>query len=355
MGNIEAIMLATGSLIIDLKSTLPTPEEIEILRHPLIGGVILFSRNYADRTQLSALCKAIKTARSEPLLIMVDQEGGRVQRFTKDFTKLPPLGKLGELYETEPQQACQLAKEIGWLMATELLAIGIDLSLAPVLDLRKHSNHVIGDRAFHLLPRTVIPLAKAYVAGMNEAGMTAVGKHFPGHGTVLLDSHHVCPEDHREYSEIELEDMLPFKELIKSGMNAIMASHVLFKQVDEYPVGYSKVWLKNILRDTLQFKGVILSDDLNMAGAAIPEQVKSELKTPNYADRVALAREAGCDFILLCNNQEAVISVLNNLPTQSDRVFNEKINILKNRFRHSTVSFNQQARWISIHQQLSEI
>jgi len=314
------IMNTIGSLVIDIEGKELTTEERELVAHPLVGGIILFSRNYESRHQLKNLCYQLRLARKGPLLIMVDQEGGRVQRFKAEFTRLPPMADFGKIYNSNPAAACQAAQECGYHMASELLSVGIDLSLAPVLDLNKGLNAAIGDRAFHRDPQVVIPLAQSLIRGMYGAGMAAVGKHFPGHGGVTLDSHVAIPVDGRTLSTIESDDLIPFTGLIQAGIPALMAAHIIFPEVDDLPVGFSSRWLKDILRTHLKFTGTIFSDDLNMEGANI---------SPHYADRVQAAREAGCDFALLCNNRKGVIAVLNNLPHELHRVSQEKWGILQ--------------------------
>lgn len=296
-----------GPLVMDLEGVEITPLEKELLQHPNVGGVVLFARNYADKKQLSAFCADIRAARKKPLLIMVDQEGGRVQRFKDEFTLLPALARLGDLYAQDAQQALHWARECAWLMATEISMAGLDLSLAPVLDLNNRNNPAIAERAFHDNPTVVIELATQYIAGMHEAKMAATGKHFPGHGSTVLDTHVANPIDERSLAEIKTTDLLPFSIMIQKGLNAIMASHLIYPKIDATPVGFSAVWLKKILRETLQFKGAILTDDLNMQGANISN---------SYADRVHAALVAGCDFALLCNNRVGVIDVLDHLPEQ---------------------------------------
>lgn len=309
-----------GSLIISLEGSDLSPEERELLAHPLTGGVILFTRNYESRAQLKHLCQAIRSARKTPLLILVDQEGGRVQRFIPEFTRLPCMGEFGRQYTENPAAACQQARDCGHLMASELLSVGVDLSLAPVLDLNKGLNTVIGERAFHSDPQTVIQLASAFIQGMRTAGMASAGKHFPGHGTVTLDSHLATPVDERAMNDVEHDDMLPFAAMIKAGISAIMPAHIIFPRVDTLPVGFSRIWLQDVLRTRLGFTGPILSDDLNMQGANI---------SANYADRVAAARAAGCDFALLCNNRNGVIQALDSLPYAMHLIDKEKWGVLK--------------------------
>lgn len=334
-----------GSLIIDLQGKILSSIEQELLAHPLVGGVILFARNYESREQLQHLCQQIRASRPQPLLIMVDQEGGRVQRFISEFTRLPSFAQFGILYDRNTEAACGLIKDCAWLMAVELLSVGIDLSLSPVLDLNKGVSSVIGQRAFHADSQAVITMACAFVQGMREAGMAATGKHFPGHGSVALDSHVDIPVDRRNLSEIEQTDMIPFAAMIKAGISAIMAAHIVFPNVDTAAVGFSSRWLKDILRNQLQFNGAIFSDDLSMEGANI---------SANYADRVSAAREAGCDFTLLCNNQGAVIKVLDTLSAELNSVSQEKWCVLQGRLSPNQ-AYKENQRWQKTHEILSAL
>ena len=280
------------------------PEEREMLVHPLVGGVILFSRNFESPEQVEALIRGIHALRQPQILIAVDHEGGRVQRFRRGFTLLPAVRLLGKLYDGDARRARQLAEMSGWLMAAELIAIGIDISFAPVLDLDKGISGVIGDRAFHSDPEVIADLAHAYMRGMNSAGMVATGKHFPGHGSVKEDSHTAIPLDHRRYEDMLMEDILPFERMIHYGMAAVMVAHVIYDQVDSKPAGFSKFWLTEILRKRLGFQGVIFSDDLEMAGASVVGDVQ---------ERAKQALDAGCDMVLVCKDFNAIASVLEGL------------------------------------------
>lgn len=333
-----------GSLIIDIEGQHLTSEDREILVHPLVGGIILFTRNYNTRAQLADLCKDIRNCRQQPVLIMVDQEGGRVQRFIEEFTRLPSMGVFGKLYDQNKDKALQLVKECGWLMATELISVGIDISLAPVLDLNKNMNLVIGERAFHTDPQKVINLATVFIAGMQEAGMAATGKHFPGHGSVTLDSHLALPVDERSEQEIRQEDMLTFTALIEAGIAAIMPAHIVFKQVDQHPVGYSKLWLQTILRQQLGFSGVIFSDDLSMEGANI---------STSFTDRMLAAREAGCDFSMICNNRSDVIQVLDEVYYLNHMIGIEKWGLLQADLTSLQADYMENIRWQTIHNLLN--
>lgn len=329
-----------GSLIIDVEGYELTGEESDMLAHPLVGGVVLFARNYESRKQLAHLCHQIHASSKSPLLIMVDQEGGRVQRFISEFTRLPFMAEFGKIYDENPALALEKAKNCGWLMASELLSVGVDLSLAPVLDLNKGVSSVIGERAFHANPDIVVKLASSFISGMHDAGMASVGKHFPGHGSVTLDSHVANPIDTRKMGEIENDDMAPFVGLINNGIKAIMAAHIVFPQIDSAPVGFSRHWLHDILRVQLGFQGAIFTDDLNMEGANI---------STNYTDRVVAAREAGCDFALLCNNRKATVQVIDNLPYKAQMVSAEKWQPLQGNFTRVTEPLNKDERWREAH------
>jgi len=295
-----------GPIMLDLDGTRLTAEEKTLLQHPLVGGVIYFSRNYESIEQIEQLSSTIREIRPE-ILIAVDQEGGRVQRFKEGFTRLPAMQRFLPLYRKNPASATTLIKDCGWLMASELLCVGIDFSFAPVLDVDDHHCSVIADRAFSNQPEQVIELASAFIDGMHEAGMAATGKHFPGHGNVNQDSHLTLPEDDRSMEDIASSDMLPFRQLA-SSLDAIMPAHIRFPQIDpEHPVGFSTYWLQDILRKQLQFSGVIFSDDLTMEGAAI---------AGSYSERAHLAIAAGCDMVLICNHRAGALEVIRTLEQQ---------------------------------------
>ncbi len=319
--------MALGPVMLGLDGLELSAEECEILRHPRVGGVILFARNYRSPEQAAALTAAIHALRQPRLLVAVDHEGGRVQRFRDGFTRLPPVRRLGEIHDRDPMRAKQLARVTGWLMAAELRAVGVDFSFAPVLDLDHGVSGVIGDRAFHHDPETVADLAHAYVSGMQKAGMEAVGKHFPGHGGIAADSHLELPVDPRPYVDLERADLLAFERMIHYGLAAIMPAHVLYPQVDDRPAGFSARWLRDILRRRLEFQGVIFSDDLDMAGAG-------EAGTPPERADAALA--AGCDMVLACNDRRAAHAILDHLRQVSEPVSQLRLIRLHGR-GHSTV------------------
>jgi beta-N-acetylhexosaminidase len=294
--------------MLDVAGTGLTAEDREVLRHPLVGGVILFTRNYRDPAQLAALTAEIHALRAPPLLIAVDHEGGRVQRFRDGFTHLPSVTGLGVCHDRDRVRALHLAERSGWLMAAELRAAGVDLSFAPVLDLDRGESSVMRERCFHRQPRVVAELAQAYVRGMNAAGMAATAKHFPGHGGVPGDSHHDLPVDRRAYADIEAEDLRPFAHLIRNGLAAVMPAHVLYPDADgQHTAGFSPFWIGEVLRRRLGFQGAVFSDDLSMQGAAAGGG-------PLARAQAALA--AGCDVALICNDRAAAVEILDGLPRQ---------------------------------------
>jgi len=286
-----------GPVVIDVEGVTLTADDRRRLAHPLTGGVILFTRNYVSSEQLAQLTAEIHAVREPPLVVCVDHEGGRVQRFRDGFTALPPMRVLGNAWDADGANARHLAHELGFVLASELRAHGVDLSFAPVLDLDHGNSSIIGDRAFHSDASAVAELALAVVHGMKQAGMGAVGKHFPGHGHVRADSHLELPIDERPYEQIAEQDLEPFTRLIRAGLPAIMPAHIVFSRVDGEPAGFSEVWLKRLLRERLGFDGIVFSDDLSMAGAR---------SAGGIVARVAAALSAGCDMVLVCNEPEAV-------------------------------------------------
>jgi beta-N-acetylhexosaminidase len=278
------------------------PQDIEVLRHPLVGSVLLFTRNYHNPQQVSSLCASIRALRNPALLIAVDHEGGRVQRFREGFTRLPPLRALGRRHDADRREALALAHVAGWLMASEVRAVGVDFSFAPCVDLDYGVSEIIGDRALHADADAVTSLASAYVAGMREAGMAATAKHFPGHGAVVADSHVAMPVDRRELADIDA-DLRPYRGLIANHLAGIMAAHVVFPQVDPLPASLSSRWIGGILRGEFGFHGCVFADDLSMAGAAACGDVLT---------RARLALAAGCDVLPICNDRPAVHAVLDH-------------------------------------------
>lgn len=290
--------------MLDVGGTELTADDRRRLTHPLVGGVILFTRNYSGPQQLLGLTAAIHGLRNPPLIIAVDHEGGRVQRFRDGFTAIPAMRELGRIWDAGAQRARQLATEAGFVLAAELRAHGVDLTFAPVLDVDHGSSSVIGDRALHSDPRAVAELARALLQGFRQAGMSGVGKHFPGHGHVRGDSHLEVPVDERPFEEIESADLAPFRRAIEAGLGAVMPAHVIYSSVDSRPAGYSAHWLKQVLRGKLGFGGVVFSDDLAMEGASVAGAV---------VDRAQAALSAGCDMALLCNKPDDADELLDGL------------------------------------------
>lgn len=336
-----------GPVILDILGLELSSEEKEILQHPQVAGLIFFSRNYESTKQLKDLILQIRDSSKKRLLLTVDQEGGRVQRFLSGFTPLPALGKIGQLYEKNPSQAIQLAKLHGWLMASELLAIGINLSFTPLLDLDKANNQVIRTRAFHGDPTIVVTLGRSIIEGIKQAGLCTVGKHFPGHGSVTSDTHTELTVDIRDYKTIENDDLIPFTEL-SANLDAIMTSHIIYNKIDTLPCGFSSYWLQTILRKKLNFSGAIFTDDLSM------EAVKA---VGNITERVQLALEAGCDAVLICNNRKDAITALEYLESSADLPKNTNKRLQK-LFPHRTldpISLRRSTAWHDAVNQLSNL
>ncbi len=295
-----------GPVMLDIVGTTLTRDDARRLAHPQTGGVILFARHFQDRAQLVALTDAIRAIRDD-LLIAVDHEGGRVQRFRTDgFTVLPAMRRLGELWDKDVLLATKVATAVGYILAAELRACGIDMSFTPVLDLDYGHSQVIGDRAFHRDPRVVTLLAKSLNHGLALAGMANCGKHFPGHGFAEADSHVALPTDDRPLDEILANDVAPY-DWLGIALSAVIPAHVIYTQVDSQPAGFSRIWLQDILRDRLGFTGAIFSDDLSMEAAR-------EGGTLTQAAEAALA--AGCDMVLVCNQPDAAEEVLNGLKAR---------------------------------------
>ncbi|WP_180050472.1 beta-N-acetylhexosaminidase [Acinetobacter sp. YH12144] len=290
-----------GALMLDIAGTELTQEDIELLQAPQVGGMILFGRNIESPEQVRALTDHMRQIRPD-ILIAVDQEGGRVQRLKQGFTLLPAMGKFGELYLTKPEKAVELAEQCGWLMAAEVLAVGIDFSFAPVLDLNDVSD-VIGDRGFAKNMQDIIPLASAFLKGMKRAGMASTGKHFPGHGSVKADSHVAAAIDHRSYEEIYQKDMQSFIQL-QPQLDALMPAHVIYENIDPNPAGFSPYWIQKVLRQELQFDGILFSDDLSMQAACVAGGADA---------RIQAALNAGCDMGLVCNNRESACIALDGI------------------------------------------
>ena len=314
--------LPLGNVMLDVLGTELTAEDAGRLTHPSVGGVILFARNYQSPAQLKTLTDDIRALREPRLLIAVDHEGGRVQRFRSGFCAIPPMRRLGELWERDPIRARHCAFHIGSVIALELAANGVDFSFTPVLDLDYGHSGVIGDRAFHSDPVVVSELAGALIDGLHGSGMIAVGKHFPGHGFCAADSHLAVPADDRVLAEIESADLVPFATLAREKLDAIMPAHVIYSRVDSHTAGFSKRWLQEILRGKYEFKGVIFSDDLSMEGASVAGGV---------VERAQAALHAGCDMALLCNQPAAADMLLRGLTASPARDWSKRIEALKAR------------------------
>lgn len=290
-------------LVIGLRGETPTPEELDWVIRPEVAGVILFARNCRSPSQVRTLTDTLRE-RNPALLLCIDQEGGRVQRLREPLTALPPLGRIGAVFEQDSDAACRMARAHGELMAHEVLALGVDLSLAPVLDLDAGCS-VIGDRAFHTEPATVAALASQYVTGMRRAGMRACGKHFPGHGSVVEDTHVAVAIDQRRRELLERTDLLPFQALVRDGLDALMMAHVCYSAVCPSPAGYSPRWIGDILRGELGFDGVVISDDLGMRAAH---------DAGSLSRRAEASLAAGCDLVLVCGADDVAALMAEGLP-----------------------------------------
>ncbi len=290
--------MTLGPLMVDLEGTNISEKEKNLLQQAEVGGVILFTRNFESIAQITQLVKEIHNLKTPKMLVAVDHEGGRVQRFHEGFSRIPAAANYAKAAKNDLEKSRQLAENAGWLMAIELRACGIDFSFAPVLDLAHGLSGVIGNRAFHNKPATVATLAYAFMHGMNKAGMQAVGKHFPGHGGVVEDSHVAMPVDHRELEKLLHSDIVPFKSMIENKLAAIMPAHVIYDKVDDKPAGYSSFWIEKILRQRFNFQGVVFSDDLSMEAAGI---------VGGFGERADAALKAGCDMALVCNHLDGAI------------------------------------------------
>lgn len=311
--------MTIGPLMADVGGLALTAEDREVLAHPLVGGVILFARNYSDPDQLRALCTELLAIKSPRLLLAVDHEGGRVQRFRVGFTRIPAMGTLSRLHDESPARALEEARLHGETIGRELGAFGIDLCFAPVLDRDCGVSAVIGDRAFAADPALIVTLARAFRAGLNSAGLKATGKHFPGHGAVAADSHTELPIDRRSYADIELRDLAPFRAMIAEGIESLMMAHVRYTAYDDTPASFSRKWIRGLLRNELKFNGAIFCDDLSMAGAAVIGSIEERA-------RVALA--VGNDMLPVCNDRAAVIKLLDALPVKQRKLSSARLRAL---------------------------
>jgi len=335
--------MTLGPLMLDLDGLTLNKDEIELIKNPHVGGIIFFARNFESREQISALVQSIRDIRSE-LLICVDQEGGRVQRFRDGFTRIPPMQALGERLSKGVVGAESLLQNAGWLMASELLACGVDFSFAPVLDVDHSQCEVIADRSFSDNPELATLAADIFIKGMHEAGMAATGKHFPGHGGVLADSHLETPFDQRAMDELQCRDLVPFKKLAAS-LDAVMPAHIVFPNIDENAVGFSPYWLQQVLRTELQFNGVIFSDDLSMKGADV---------AGSYADKTRCALHAGCDMVLVCNHREGALEVLDYLSS-ADVVPSPRLVSMTGKTKVDWDDLVNSDRWLSTNAELNTL
>ena len=335
-----------GPIMLDVQGTSLSSEDKELLAHPLVGGLILFSRNYQSPQQVTELVSHIRQAANKDFLIAVDHEGGRVQRFREQFSEIPAMGSLLSAVNGDLIAAKKLAFRAGLLMAMEVQAVGIDISFAPVLDVHGISE-VIGDRAFDQTPEKIIPLAKSFIEGMHEAGMKATGKHFPGHGSVLADSHFALPVDERSAETIFSYDMAPFKTLISEGVvDALMPAHVIYPEIDSLAVGFSTKWLQEILRKQLNFNGVIFSDDLSMEGAA---------SIGGYIERAEASQQAGCDMLLVCNNRQGTIEIIDNANISVVEQSSQRLSKLLKNQNVGWGSLAKNNSWLSAKQHLTSV
>jgi beta-N-acetylhexosaminidase len=329
--------MSLGPLMLDIAGTALSVADREVLSHPLVGSVILFTRNYAEPQQLQALVDDIQSVRSPALLIAVDHEGGRVQRFRPGFSELPPLRRIGHAFDADAQQGLAMARALGWLMAAELAACGLDFSFAPCVDLDYGLSEIIGDRAFHAQANAVAQLAIAYMHGMRDAGMAATAKHYPGHGAVVADSHVALPVDRRELVDME-QDLLPYRRLIANGLPAVMVAHVLYPAVDSVPASFSRRWIDGVLRTGLEFGGLVFADDLTMGGAAA---------VGDLVQRAQRALAAGCDVLPVCNDRAGAERLLERLKVQIDPASQLRLVRMRGRRQYRFETLAASAAWQS--------
>lgn len=327
--------MSLGPLMIGLRGTALAPDEREWLASPIIGGVILFARNFASREQLEELIADVHAVREPALVVTVDQEGGRVQRFTEPFTRLPAARHFGHLYDKDPSLAVATTREVAWLMAAELRAVGVDMSFVPVVDLDRGLSEVIGDRALHEDAEVVARLAAAVNDGLEQAGMCITAKHFPSHAGSHSDSHTHVAEDPRSYEEI-VDDLEPYKSLIERGLHSVMVGHVIFPALDPKPASFSSWWIESQLRGELGFSGAVISDDVSMVGAAIVGDLER---------RVACALEAGCDIVLACNLDDEIPALLDAFASYVDPAAQLRLMRLRGRDGMTWGALHDSDRW----------
>ena len=337
--------MTLGPLMIDLVGPSVQPEEREMLAHPLVGGVVLFTRNYVSPEQLQQLTRELHAVRNPPLLIAVDHEGGRVQRFRSGFSRLPPARRIGQLFDTDRAAGLAAARSMGWLMAAELRAQGVDLSFAPTVDLDYGLNEAIGDRALHPTADATAQLAVAYMLGMREAGMAATAKHFPGHGAVVADSHVSLPVDRRELADLDA-DLAPYRRLIANGLPGVMVAHILLPAEDAAPASLSARWIRGVLRTQLGFQGAIFSDDLSMGAVAADCDI---------IERCRRALAAGCDMLLVCNDPASRSQALSGLASGADPASQLRLVRMRGRERLSNAQLRASPHWNQAQQVLARL
>lgn len=348
--NNKNLTMALGPVMVDVEGLCLQSHEIERLKNPLVGAVILFARNYQDPKQLTELCRQIHGVRDEPLLIAIDHEGGRVQRCRSEgFTALPAMAELGQLWDRDQEAALVLAHEVGYVLAAELLSCGVDFSFTPVLDLDYGVSEVIGNRAFHRDPEVVAKLSEALIDGLAEAGMAACGKHFPGHGFVEADSHVAIPVDGREFDEIWEEDIKPYVALGHLKLPSLMPAHVIYEKVDSMPAGFSKFWVQEVLRERMGYQGMVFSDDLTMEGASV---------VGGIVERANAAFAAGCDMVLVCNRPDLADELLANLEHQASAESIQRLNNLVPKAADTAMNWQQlhnESRYVKARQVLNQL
>ena len=336
--------MSLGPVMCDIKGFSLSDEDRKRLTQTQVGGVILFTRNYESPEQIKTLIDEIHQLRSPRLIVAVDHEGGRVQRFREGFQSIPPMRVFGEMFDHDQTAAIEKTETIGWMVAAELLHYGVDLSFAPVLDIGDPVSEVIGDRAFHKDPMIITRLANAWIRGMQKAGMEAVGKHFPGHGSVKGDSHQMMPYDDRHFDDIAVLDLLPFAHVMKTHLGGVMMAHVIYEQIDSLAAGFSPFWIQQKLRRDLGFEGVVFSDDLSMAGAE---------SAGSYAERAKVSLDAGCDMLIVCNNEEGADEVIESLNGYNSPVSQVRLMRLHGKQKQNKVFRSEQ--WAKAKQVLDEV
>ena len=337
--------MSLGPVMLDIDGVSLTPADRDLLCEPAVGGLILFSRNYEYPQQLVALVNEVRALRSPPPIVAVDHEGGRVQRFRDGFTAIPPMRVIGRQYRADPKGALELARQAGWLIASELRACGIDLCFAPCLDLDWGVSEIIGDRAFHAKPEVVADLAAEFSRGLRSAGMAAVAKHFPGHGAVVADSHEQLQLDRREYGDV-LDDMRPYEKLIGSGIiSGVMMAHIVYQQMDPLPAGFAAYWIQRELRSRLGFGGAVLSDDLSM---------KATRPYGTMPERARRSLEAGCDMVLVCNDRDAAQATVRALKDYSDPLSLVRLARLHGTGHATRDALRASEQWQRAHSELSQ-